>query len=157
MSRGAIISDCFGKPWLVDEVRPTAHGWCLYLGRPLSPEGISERRGSTAIATPKLRDHLAATMETPYDVDLPLSGPAIARLRKLLGLTWREYRRQWWEERTRDLDRMTEEEFGRKHGVAQSAVSWKLKRIGKPRRPRGRWNDEEVVMLLASPGTCQAV
>jgi hypothetical protein len=151
MSNPPIIFDCFGNRWLIVEALPTARDWVLYRGRPLRPDGTCCRQGATVIPTSELRDHLAATVDRPYKVDLPISRPVVSRLRRMLGLTWHEHRRQWWQERERDLDSMTEEEFAAKHGLVQSAVSHELKRRGRLRRPPRCLDDEGLRQLLALP------
>jgi hypothetical protein len=103
------------------------------------------------VPTAELREHLAATIDTPYDVDLPVSRPVVSRLRRALGLSWRPHRRQWWEAREGDLEALTEDEFAAKHGVAQSAVSHKLRQRGRLRRFRRRLDDEGLRQLLALP------
>jgi hypothetical protein len=143
-----ILTDCFGNRWRVAEARPTAHGWLLHLGRPILVDGSTARQGATAIPTPELRDHLAATVERPSETDLPLSPPAVRRLRRMLGLMWRTYRRQWWQEREAELAVMTEERFAAKHGIAQSTVSMKLRTRGQLRRPLRRLDDPGLAELL---------
>lgn len=148
-----VIADCTGVRWRIEETRPTSHGWLLFLSRPLQPNGGAARQGKTVVLTRELCDHLAATIDRPYDVDLPLCRPAIARLRRIVGLQWREHRQRWWEERDGDLHAMTENAFVAKHGRSQSAVSWVLKKRRELRRPR-RWqhakNHPPTLRLLAS-------
>jgi hypothetical protein len=145
----SIIPDYSGQPWRVAEARPTVHGWALYLGRPVREDGTCVRQGATAIPTPELRDHLAATVPRPSETDLPLSPPAVRRLSHMLGLTWRAHRRQWWEEREGDLERMTEDRFARRHGVSQSGVSRQLKKQGRLRRHLQALDDVGLRQLLA--------
>jgi hypothetical protein len=148
MNDPSIISDCFGRPWRVAETLPTVHGWTLYRGRPVREDGSCVRQGATVIPTPELRDHLAATVETPYEVDLPISRPVVSRLRHALGLAWRAQRRQWWEERAADLEELTEDKFAARHGVAQSAVSVELKKRDRRRRSQRRLDDPGFAELL---------
>lgn len=145
------VLDCLGNSWRVEEARPTAHGWPLYLGRPILADGTSPRQGKTVIPTPELREHLTATIEHPYALDLPLCVPAIARLRKELGLQWHPHRRQWWADREAELQAMSQEAFGAKYGLTQSGVSQELRKRGVLRRPR-RWR-EEYRPILGAPLT----
>jgi hypothetical protein len=151
MSQPAIISDYLDIPWRVDEVRQTAHGWAVYFGRPVLPDGRCwEQRGNTVIVTAELRHHLAATVARPKSADLPLSGQTLAKLRRQLGLRWRDFRRKWCAERAEDLATLTEDAFAGKHGIRQSTVSMKLKAAGRLRWPR-RWDTEPATAaLLAS-------
>jgi hypothetical protein len=144
----SIIRDYSGHPWRVTEARPTVHGWTIYLGRPLREDGTCIRQGATAIPTPELRDQLAATVQRPTETDLPLSPPAVRRLRRMLGLTWRAHRRQWWEEREGELLALTEDGFAAKHGVSQSAVSLELQKCDRRRRSQRRLDDPGFAELL---------
>jgi hypothetical protein len=143
-----IIPDYSGQPWRVAEARPTVHGWTLYLGRPVGADGGTPRQGATAIPTPEMRDHLAATVQRPSETDLPLSPPAVRRLRRMLALTWRAHRRRWWEEREGDLLALTEDGFAAKHGVSQSAVSLELHKRDRRRRSQRRLDDPGFAELL---------
>jgi hypothetical protein len=151
MDHPSVVSDCFGTRWRVAQALPTVHGWPLYRGRPLREDGTTARQGPAVVPTAELREHLAVTIDTPYDVDLPVSRPVVSRLRRALGLSWRPHRRQWWEAREGDLEALTEEEFAAKHGVAQSAVSHKLRKSGRLRRPRKCLDDVGLRQLLSLP------
>jgi hypothetical protein len=151
MNDSTIISDCLDRRWRISEAIPTRHGWPVFLGRPLREDGTCFRQRATTILTPELRDHLSATVAIPSAVDLPLSPPTVNRLRRMLGLTWREHRRQWWEEREEDLHTLTEDEFAAKHGVTQSAVSRELKKRRRLRRPARRLDDAGLRQLLSLP------
>lgn len=145
------VRDAFGDPWRVEEVRPTAHGWPVYLGRPILPGGGHPRQGRAVVPTAELRDHLARTVEHPYAVNLPVARAVVKRLRNLLGLTWRDHRREWWEERAEELAELVGTEFARRHGVSEAAVSVAHRSMYGPRlRPKGWWREGESALLLRS-------
>lgn len=145
------VLDVFGDHWSVSEIRPTAHGWPVYLGRPLLPGGGRPRQGNTVVLTGSLAGYLERHRDHPGQVDLPISRSVVNRLRRVLGLNWYDDRRAWWEAHSLDLLTMTLAEFARRHGLTEGAVSLAHKRIFGPKlRPAGWWREKDAAYLLVS-------
>ena len=92
------IRDYAGNLWDVRELRPTPHGWPVLLGWPAGLQRGKGTGGPRVIITRELAAYLQNTRLAPGKIDLPLSRNAIKRLRKSLGLNWREDNNAWWED-----------------------------------------------------------
>jgi hypothetical protein len=149
-------TDHTGQPWDVREQRPTPHSFLLALGW---PEGEPRGRGGTGgpriILTPELVAYLQTTRVR--DVDLPVSGTAIKRLRRELGLHWRFENARWWVEHKGDLKKLTAREFAHKYSVGVSAAAvQRIKRVGARLHPAGWWREPEVTHDLLELPTREA-
>lgn len=107
--------DVWGAPWAVHERRPTRHGWMIEMGYPAHEH---ERQGIAIIVTQSLAEYIIATR--PRDVDLPIGGTAIKRIRRYLGVRWDWD--AWWGDRSHDLLSMTLDAFAAKHGCSIGAA-----------------------------------
>ena len=145
------ILDVWGDAWYVEEARRTPHGLPVLLGRPRLSGGGRPRQGNTSIPTAEHVGHLRAHRERPYDVDLPVSRGVVKRLRRLLGLSWRDDRAAWWEAHADELADLTLAKFARRHGVSEAAASLAHRRLfGRRLRPAGWWREGEAAYLLRS-------
>ena len=81
---GVVIIDCLGQPWMVVEAYATAYGFELYWGCAYTRGRAAGKRLSW-ILTPELAVHMRATRFV--DLRLPLSHPAVYRMRRQLGLS----------------------------------------------------------------------
>jgi len=112
-------TDYAGIEWDVRERRPTAHSFDVLIGWPKDEPRGRGGRGVAAIITAELAQYLLDTR--PRDVDLPLGGTTVKRMRRDLGLRWSWD--DWWSDRTCDLQTMTLQEFCDKHGCSIGSVS----------------------------------
>lgn len=123
MARSAQIvgqaTDWSGARWDVREHRPTPHGWDILIGWPQGEPRGRGGRGVAVILTVELAQYLATVRSR--DVDLPIGGTTVKRLRSLLGLRWSWD--AWWAARADDLQSMTLETFCALHGCSQGAAS----------------------------------
>jgi hypothetical protein len=145
------VQDLDGAPWDVREIRPTAHGFDLYIGWPAGQRGPGHG-GPRAIPTRELYEYWdARRLERDGSIyDLPLGHSAIKRLRALLGLNLYRESEQWWLDRLDDLLALTGAEFARRHGVHQTSVSVAHAAIfGKRLRAPGWWRNPPARGLLA--------
>lgn len=92
------IRDYAGNLWDARESRPTPHGWPVLLGWPAGLQRGKGAGGPRVIVTRELAAYLKATRLAPGKIDLPLGRNAIKRLRKSLGLNWREDNNAWWDD-----------------------------------------------------------
>ena len=117
----AQATDYAGALWDVREARPTSHGFDVLIGWPRGePRGMGGR-GVATILSVELARYLAERQLRPRDIDLPIGGTTIKRLRRELGLRWSWD--EWWESRIADLDAMTLEAFCALHGCSIGAAS----------------------------------
>lgn len=123
MARSAQIvgqaTDAHGRQWDVRERRPTAHGWLLHVGWPAGEPRGQGCGGVRVILTVELADYLGRTRLR--DVDLPMGGTTVKRLRRELGLHWSWD--AWWSERADDLRALTLQAFADRHGCSTGAAS----------------------------------
>jgi len=111
--------DVNGQAWDVREYRPTSHGFSIVIGW---PQGESRGRGGRGVAvapTQALAEYLAFTRLK--DIELPIGGTAIKRLRRELGIHWDWD--VWWRSRCDDLLDLTLEEFCARYGCSIGAAS----------------------------------
>lgn len=111
--------DVWGGGWDVCERRDTVHGWPVLLGWPDYVERGRGGQGAAVIVTQALAEYLTTTR--PRDVDLPVGGTVVKRMRRELGLQWNWD--AWWAERAADLRTMTLSAFAYKHGCSVGAAS----------------------------------
>ncbi|WP_428031471.1 hypothetical protein [Ancylobacter sp.] len=146
---GATI-DLWGDKWDVRERRATAHGFSVAIGWPHGlPRGKAGTGGPRVIVTPDLAAHLQAVSDRPGAHGLPIGNTAVKRLRRLLGLDWRDDRAAWWAARADDLADLTVEEFGRRHGASAGAIiNARHALFGPTSRPAGWWRAPDVQELI---------
>jgi hypothetical protein len=112
-------TDWAGMRWDVREYRPTAHGFDVLVGWPKGEPRGRGGRGVATILTVELAQYLTATRSR--DVELPIGGTTVKRLRTKVGLRWSWD--DWWAAREVDLLTMTLECFCATHGCSIGATS----------------------------------
>lgn len=142
--------DIWGDEWDVRERRETAYGFSVTIGWPHSlPRGKAGTGGPRVIVTPDLAAHLQAVRDRPGAHGLPIGNTAVKRLRRLLGLDWRDDRAAWWAARADDLADLTVEEFGRRHGASAGAIiNARHALFGPTLRPAGWWRAPDVQEII---------
>ncbi|QCO07469.1 hypothetical protein [Azospirillum argentinense] len=139
--------DAWGDLWRVEEVRPTAFGFDVLLGRPVD----GGRGGKKAIITAALAAHFEAHRLAPAGLDLPLSKTTVKRIRRVLGHHRQIDNAAWWDERVDDLIRLTAAEFAGRHSVKEdTAAAARIRILGTTQREAGWWKAPDVVALLHS-------
>ena len=111
--------DVHGQAWDVREYRPTAHGFNIVVGW---PHGATRGRGGRGVAvapTQALAEYLALTRLR--DIELPIGGTTIRRLRRELGIHWDWD--VWWRSRRDDLLNLTLEQCCTRYGCSIGAAS----------------------------------
>lgn len=114
-------TDYAGVLWDVRERRPTAHGFDLLIGWPHGEPRGQGGRGVATILSAELARYLTELQPRPRDIDLPIGGTTIKRLRNELGISWSWD--DWWHARASDLDSLTLEAFCALHGCSVGAAS----------------------------------
>lgn len=148
MLPGTHIIDAFEDIWVVKDSRGTAHGFELYLGRPLAATGPA---GPAVILTQDLVDHFERHRRTPSNLNLPLGKTVITRLRSVLGHHRYQDAEMWWLERIADLERLTIADFAARHRVSAGAISQaRTALLGAHQRPANWWKTPEMQALLHS-------
>jgi len=152
----AVVTDEWGGHWDVREYRSTAHGFDLLLGFPHGhARGRAGAGGQRVVVTPQLAAFLRGNSRRPIrSLGLPISTPAVGRVRKLLGIN-RYDGGAWFEARAGDLADLTYEAFAAKYaaerGVSPATVGrWARRFFGPRRRPDGWWKQEPAAGLLLS-------
>lgn len=143
-----IATDIWGEEWIVAEVRHTAHGFDVLLGRGRG------RGGARVIVTRPLADYMDGRRHMTDSIktaNLPISKGAAQRVRRLLGHHRYLDSAAWWHDRTYDLASLTLEEFATKHGRTVGAVERaRLTVLGKILRPAGWWR-EHAHLITSRP------
>lgn len=158
MSRRALVighaTDVFDDAWDVREERQTPHGWPVLLGWPNGIErGKGRAGGPRVIITAELAAYLNAQV-TPSKMNLPIGKTAIKRICRVLGVSWRDARSAWWDEREGDLLRLTIDQFASLHGVSVGAVSEQhTRRFGPKVRCAYWWAEPSVVQAIKTMPT----
>ena len=120
-----IVRDIDRTPFWVVRRAPTEHGFDLLHGRRLGG------RSNAIILTVRLAVHLRKAHRRAVDPGLPISRPALARLRKRLGIQ-REAPKvrpaAWWAAHKAELREWSTARFARRYSVTRTTVArWKRK------------------------------
>jgi hypothetical protein len=144
------IHDHWDDRWSVFEIRPTDHGFQVFMGRPLQ-EGRPLNRvgGNRVILTTPLVEYLESIRNERGTWDLPISRTTLKRLRRLLGFNLYDDLREWWEQHADELAETTETEFAARHGYSVATVSMANTALfGRRTREPGWWRQEPAATLL---------
>ena len=146
---GSFVLDAWDAPWLVDEARPTVHGFAIYLGRPREMTGPM---GKETIITAELAAHFEKMRRLPGAMDIPLGKTTITRIRSVLGHHRYQDAELWWLERLTDLHEMTTADFCVRHRVSAGSVSQARQHYLQEHRLRDAnwWKSGEMHDLLMS-------
>lgn len=153
MARHATIigetEDLDGFLWDVREVRPTRHGFSLFIGWPSGFRGKG-CGGPRLIPTRELQDYWAArALSRDGSIfDLPAGATALKRLRRSMGFNSYAAHQQWWQEHIFDLARLSLTDFARIHGVCLSDVSRVSKEFFGPRQRHPGWFQQPQAKAL---------
>lgn len=146
------VKDFNKASWNVHEVRPTKHGFDLYLGTPRDTYHSPYRGLSKLIVTRALRNywHANRTKNSRFFLDLPVSSSGLKLALRNLRFYHREDLLAFWKKRVDDLAALPTREFAAKHGVDPAAAfDWRLKLV-KRGRPKGWWRTPEFLKILLS-------
>ena len=120
------VNDVWGGKWLVRESRETPHGFEVKFG--IRPDAT--RSTPALIVTKPLVAYLKRHPEsTLRDLELPVSGSTVQKLRIRLGIVQVGDRGRWWEDRIDELRSLGATEFARKHGVTRTLVYYHRRRL----------------------------
>lgn len=148
------VRDHWDDPWIVDEMRPTDHGWPLYLGRPLP----LTRGGRRAILTTDFVRYLESVRYRRGECRIPLGKLATGRVRKLLGFNMYDDLADWWDQHAEEIASTPLIEFARKYNFTPSRVSQiSVAMFGSSRRPSGWWREDPARSLLIGDHPRQVV
>lgn len=134
------VRDVDGILWDVSEVRATKHGFDLYFGKTKDDRRFYCGGPGKLIVTDALWYFWFDTRTTGSGsrYDLPATPGTLMRARKRHGFHTRNDAKQFWIERSDDLNSLPIRAFAAIHGVnPYSAKSWRYKLRGKPARESG--------------------
>ena len=139
------VKDVFGVVWSATHETPTRHGFDVLRG--VIDGNVAS---PSIILTSALADHLERHRSAPRNVDLPISGIAITRLRRDLGHDWHGDIEAWWLARRGDLETLSAEAFAERHGITAASVV-RARRVYCGHKPtRHDWNDPALRAYLYS-------
>ncbi len=146
---GRYVMDAWEEAWLIEEARPTKHGFALFLGRPREATGPM---GNQVVITADLAAHFERYRRQPGTMDLPISKTTITRIRSVLGHHRYQDLEMWWLDRLVDLQELTTADFCVRHRVSAGAVSQARQAYLGERRVRDAnwWRTGEMRDLLLS-------
>lgn len=146
-----LVTDIDGAQWEVTERRRTKHGFTLLLGLPPFRRDLLTG-GRRLIITPELFNYCQQHRIVKGAMyDLPISAPALHKLRQRLGFNYSRDIRAFWEADAEALKTLPLSEFAKRHNVSyQSAQNWRRKLHGRVRRPRHWWHSPDVLEILGS-------
>jgi hypothetical protein len=146
---GEYIMDAWDEPWFIDEARPTAEGFAIFLGRPRAATGPM---GKQTIITADLVAYFDRNRRNPGAMTIPLAKTTITRIRAVLGHHRYQDLEMWWLDRLIDLQEMTTADFCVRHRISSGAVSQARQYYLKERRIRDAnwWRTGEMREMLLS-------
>jgi hypothetical protein len=146
------VTDFYGEPWDIRQIRPTRHGFDLLYGSRVSERDLTGGL-LRLIPTRELRDfwHTNRAKTNAVTYDLPAGRTTLKRARQRFGFNHLDDMTEFWTERIVDLDRLSPREFAAKHGVTyQLTVARRRTILGKRLRPIGWWRNPKHVGILLS-------
>jgi len=139
------VADHRGEIYDVREIRPTPHGFEVFIGWPVGLQRGQGGGGPKIILTQPLAEHLLKTKLSPKDANLPISRNVLKRLRSELFLNWRMDKNEWWEENPEGP------------GEKASTKSVRRKKMGLPSTCWTPEEDQRLVALRETGWSCSVI
>jgi hypothetical protein len=161
------IKDALGTEWQIHEARSTKYGFDVFYGRKKNPGPYDVGGPCRLIYTNELKAFWEK-YSLRYDgriFDLPSGRTTLKRARQALGFNWLEDSKRFWRKHKSDLINLRPREFEEKYKekykeqeiTGQRMSDWRFRLCGGKARPLGWWKDPEVLKLLLSGRTLNAV